>query len=166
MEGEGQGAGELVGDGMGVGEAPGAGDGLPVGEAGEEGLDPGSTPGGDGVLVVVAAGVVVGGMEGGEVDVVSGDDVLGGEVVAVGDGVGEVVDGGGAVVIDGGAGEVEGVGVGVGARAATCEAACALAAGGATGGWAPSGTAGRPPLPFVPGGTGPGADWVGMTPVR
>jgi hypothetical protein len=130
VEVEGQGAGELVGDGMGVGEASGAGDGLPVGEAGDERFDPGCTCGEDGALV----GVVVGGMGGGEVDVVSGDDVLGGEVVAVGDGAGEVVDGGGIVVIDGGAGDVEGVGVGVGASAATCEATCAAAAGGTAGG--------------------------------
>lgn len=107
-----------------------------------------------------------GGVEVGSEDAEPGD---GGGVtvgVVIGEGGGVVVTGGGVVVADGGTGEVGAVGVGAGASAATCEATCAAAAGGATGGLASSGTVGRPPLPLVPGGTGPGADGVGMTPVR
>jgi hypothetical protein len=71
--------------------------------------------------------------------------------------------GGSAVVTDGGAGEAAGVGVevGVGASAATCVATCAATASGDI-----SGSIGRPPLPFVPWGTGPGAEGTGTTPVR
>jgi hypothetical protein len=95
----------------------------------------------------------------GEFTTGSGDAVAGG-VVVLGDGAG-----GGVVVVDDDVREADGLGVGVGASAATC----AAAAGGATGGpgrCAPSGTVDRPPLPFVPGGTGPGADGVGITPVK
>ena len=162
VEGQTHDAAGLVSEGLGVG------DGLGVGGAGDGGLDAGSAGDGDGVLGVVATGVVGGG---GEVDVESEDvgsgdgvGVVVGTVVGAGGGV--VGAGDGAVVADGGTGDVDDVGVGVGASAATCAASFPAAAGGAAGGWAPSGTVGRPPLPLVPGGTGPGADGIGMTPVR
>jgi hypothetical protein len=105
---------------------------------GEGGLD--SVTGGVGVAGVVA--VPVGG-EGSELDVIVGAAVIGGGVVVVADRVGSGLD----------CAEVGG---------ATSGAGCATVAASAV----PSVTIGRPPLPLVPGGTGPGADGVGTTPVR
>ena len=102
--------------------------------------------------------VVADGSGEGEFGPVSGDGIAVGVVVVVG-GAGR-----GAVVV-GAPGEADGAGAVVGASAATC-AAAGGATGGAAGGWASSGTVDRPPLPFVPGGTGPGAAGMGMTPVR
>ena len=151
------GAGVLVGDGLGVGDT------LGMDVSGDGGLDPCSIGDGVGTLVAVATGVAVGVAGTGAPEVVVRDVVGSGAVVVVG---GDVVVGGSVVVVDGGAAEMDGVGAGAGASAATCEATCAAAAGGAAGGWAPLGTSGRPPLPLVPGGTGPGADGMGTTPVR
>lgn len=104
-----------------------------------EGLAVTSGDGGGGVLV---GAVVVGGV------------VAGGIVVMAGVDRGVVV-----VVADCGGGLVVG---GMAARGA----GWAIAASAAGVGGAGSGATGRPPLPFVPGGTGPGAEGVGTTPVR
>ncbi len=120
--------------------------------------DTGSPGGGDGELVAVAAGGGEVGPGGAELDVVSGNVVSGGGlVVGAGDGGFEVVTSGGDGVTDGGAGDADVVKVGGSGSAA---------AGGGAATTGTSGTVGRPPFPFVPGGTGPGADGVGTTPVR
>jgi hypothetical protein len=115
--------------------------------------------------------------------------VLGGEVeegVTVSEGVGEsngegegvaVGDGDGDGEVDGVVGTVVGNGVVTGGRCGlnvvgggdTIDAACATAtavasAAGAAG--AGLGGISRPPLPLMPGGTGPEADGTGTTPVR
>lgn len=117
--------------------------------------------GGNGVGVAAGGGGVA---EGGGVGVRVG--VAGTVVVGVGVGVG--VGGGvgvGALVIDGdgaGDGGPDVVAGGGDVRRATC----ATAAGGAAAGGVPPDGTSRPPLPLIPGGTGPGADGVGTTPVR
>lgn len=148
--------GTLVTGGLGVG------DGLGGGEGEDGGFDPGSTGSRGGWLVAVSAGVLGGGCGVGEPEVGLGDVVGDADGDGEGEGGFEGATGGGAVVIDGGAGEEDGVGVGIGANAATC----AATAGPAAASWGSEGTVERPPLPLVPGGTGPGADGVGTTPVR
>ena len=91
----------------------------------------------EGIVVVVVDVVVVGA----EPDArIGGGDVVGGDVDVVEAGFGVGVDGSGTIR--------------------------ATAAGGAAAGDTLPSRIGKPPLPFVPGGTGPGADGVGMTPVR
>lgn len=107
----------------------------------------------------------------------AGGGLVGGGAVADGDsdggstGVVVVTDGGGdglVVVVGGGVIGVAGgdelvvVMGGVAARGA----GCATPARATDTGGAGSVTMGRPPLPLVPGGTGPGAEGVGMRPVR
>jgi hypothetical protein len=106
----------------------------------------------------VGMGVAADGSGDGELEVVF--VVGGGDIVGVGPGS-DVGVGVGAVVPDGGAGETTGLGVGVVTSAATCVATRAAKASGDI-----SGGIGRPPLPFVPWGTGPGAEGTGTTPVR
>ena len=107
-----------------------------------------------GAVVVGAAGVVVG-----ESDGLGRGSGVGAVIVGVGAVVGVaglvVVGIWGVVVaaVGGGLGLVSGVAGGV-------AGASAAAAGGAG-----AVTMERPPLPVVPGGTGPGAAGVGMTPV-
>jgi hypothetical protein len=112
--------------------------------------------------MVVARGVIVvtadGG--GGGLDSVAPGVVVGCAVVVALGGVGgglEVVVGG-VVVVTGGGGELDIVARGV--------TACGV--GGVTAAASEEApvTISRPPLPLIPGGTGPGAEGVGTTPVR
>jgi hypothetical protein len=61
---------------------------------------------------------------------------------------------------------VDGVGEGDGLVVGEGVTGGGVGAGAAAAGGAGSMTIGRPPLPLVPGGTGPGAEGWGMTPVR
>jgi hypothetical protein len=67
-----------------------------------------------------------------------------------------------AVVVGGVGGVLSVVAEGV----ATTGTSSATAAGRAAASEATSGLMDTPPLPFIPGGTGPGAEGVGKTPVR
>ena len=84
-----------------------------------------------------------------------------GDAVALGVGVGMVGCGDGAVAGD----VVHGAGLAVGDCFAVEGVGCAKAAAWAAGGGLALVGTGRPPLPVVPPGTGPGAEGVGHTPV-
>lgn len=126
-------------DVVGVGEVPGGS----FVEVVQDGATAGVAEDAGGGVVVVTSG----GDGGGLVLVVFAGD--GGGLVVV------VVVGGVVVVGAGGPGTGAACGVG-GVRTVD-----ATAAGGGL-----FVTIGRPPLPVVPGGTGPGAEGVGMAPVR
>jgi hypothetical protein len=122
--------------------------------------------GGDGLVVTSGSAVVAGGsvvVGGVESVVVAGGVVGAGVVVGAGAvGAGDVVTGDGAVVVGG-------VGVAfddIAEDVATAGMRPATTAGRAAASNATSDPLDTPPLPLIPGGTGPDAEGVDMTPVR
>jgi hypothetical protein len=148
------------------GPAGGAlGGGISVVGKGGGGLGVGSVDvvvitGGDGLVVTSGSAVVAGGLVvvGGVESVVVAGGVVGAGVV----GAGDVVTGDGAVVVGG-------VGVpfdDIAEDVATAGMRPATTAGRAAASNATSDPLDTPPLPLIPGGTGPDAEGVDMTPVR
>lgn len=148
------------------GPAGGAlGGGISVVGKGGGGLGVGSVDvvvitGGGGLVVTSGSAVVAGGsvVVGGVESVVVAGGVVGAGVV----GAGDVVTGDGAVVVGG-------VGVpfdDIAEDVATAGMRPATTAGRAAASNATSDPLDTPPLPLIPGGTGPDAEGVDMTPVR